>query len=257
MGFLDWLFGKREVLPKQDSTPKISDSKNTAIGNTEPICPYCNYRFDKMPQRKKKCPNCMKFFYSRTRPLDNKKVLIKENQIEELEQQWAIKNERSNGIKLGAPLDVRQREWKKIGILVESAKGEFKDEFKGVSDSNKQAIRRIISDGMVNEQNSGQIEKAIMEVNSSIGEKQANMIVRTETMRAVNQGSMNRYKKGGVERVEFLAVLDERTCEECSQLDGKVFYIDDAPDMPRHENCRCILIPTIENVTQKYDAHDK
>lgn len=155
------------------------------------------------------------------------------------------------GIRLGAPLDVRQREWKKIGILVEKAKWEFK----GVSEANNQVIRRIISDGMVNEQNAGQIEKAIMDANSNIGERRAKMIVRTETMRAVNQGAVERYKEGGINRVEFLTVADERTCEECEGLDGQVFDIDNAPDMPRHINCRCILIPTIEEVTQKYESH--
>ena len=45
------------------------------------------------------------------------------------------------GIVLGAPLAVRQAEAKKIGILVEKAKGEFK----GVSDATNQKIRRVIS----------------------------------------------------------------------------------------------------------------
>jgi hypothetical protein len=87
MGLLDWLFGKKSV-SKQDETLKSDDSKFTAIGNTEPLCPYCNFKFDNMPQQKKQCPNCKNFLYSRTRPLDNKKVLIKGEQIDELERQW-------------------------------------------------------------------------------------------------------------------------------------------------------------------------
>jgi SPP1 gp7 family putative phage head morphogenesis protein len=110
MGFLDWLLGKKpshnaettsksqspisaEMIiggsPRQDEARKAGNNgKYTKMGNTEPICPYCNYRFDKMPQRKKKCPMCANFVYSRTRPLDNKKVLIKQDQIDELESQW-------------------------------------------------------------------------------------------------------------------------------------------------------------------------
>jgi hypothetical protein len=45
-----------------------------------------------MPQRKKECPNCKKTFYSRTRPLDHKKVLITIDQLTELERQNAINN---------------------------------------------------------------------------------------------------------------------------------------------------------------------
>ena len=67
----------------------LRHSKYTAIGNTDPICPHCNYRFDKMPMKKRECPNCKKIFYSRTRPLDNKKILLKEDQLAELEEQLA------------------------------------------------------------------------------------------------------------------------------------------------------------------------
>jgi hypothetical protein len=68
----------------------------TAIGNTDPICPYCNYKFDKMPQKKKKCPNCNNFIRSRKRPFDNKKVLLKEDQLNELGAQWFAKWEQSH-----------------------------------------------------------------------------------------------------------------------------------------------------------------
>jgi len=91
MGFLDLLIGKKSV-PKQGADPIAKDPRITAIGNTEPVCPYCNHKFDKMPLKKKQCPNCKKFIRSRTRPFDNKKVLIKEEQVEELEFQWAIFN---------------------------------------------------------------------------------------------------------------------------------------------------------------------
>jgi len=109
MGFLEWLFGKKPVT--EQTSPKIKEktlltitmlppvpkppvdkSKFTAIGNSEPLCPYCGYHFDKMPQRKKECPNCKKVFYSRTRPLDNKKVLVTLDQLNEIERQNSIKN---------------------------------------------------------------------------------------------------------------------------------------------------------------------
>ena len=63
----------------------------TAIGNTEPFCPYCNFKFDKMPQKKKKCPNCNNFIISHNRPLDGKNVLLKEDQMNELGAQWSAK----------------------------------------------------------------------------------------------------------------------------------------------------------------------
>ncbi|MFZ4526085.1 MAG: hypothetical protein ACOYOE_11185 [Chlorobium sp.] len=62
------------------------------IGNTDPVCPYCEAILDKMPGRKKKCPSCGEFICVRTRPSDKKKILIKEDQILVVEEQWAIAN---------------------------------------------------------------------------------------------------------------------------------------------------------------------
>jgi len=65
---------------------------NERIGNTDPICPYCDSELDKFPGRKKKCPSCGEFIYVRTRPNDEKKILVREDQIIEVEELWSIKN---------------------------------------------------------------------------------------------------------------------------------------------------------------------
>jgi len=69
-----------------------ASSPHANIGNTEPICPYCDAALDKMPGRKKKCPSCGEFIYVRTRPSDKKKILIREDQISAIEEQWDIAN---------------------------------------------------------------------------------------------------------------------------------------------------------------------
>jgi predicted RNA-binding Zn-ribbon protein involved in translation (DUF1610 family) len=73
-------------------SPNSGRSQLAAIGNTEAICPYCGTRLDKKPARKKECPNCSKPIYVRTRPLDNQKVLVTEEQKEAVEEQWSIVN---------------------------------------------------------------------------------------------------------------------------------------------------------------------
>ncbi|MEW4452022.1 hypothetical protein AB1L30_04990 [Bremerella sp. JC817] len=70
----------------------LFSSKQVAIGNTDPVCPYCEHRLDKMPGRKKKCPACAKSMLVRTRPSDRKKILIKEDQAVLIEEQWSIAN---------------------------------------------------------------------------------------------------------------------------------------------------------------------
>lgn len=62
------------------------------IGNTEPYCPYCLEQLAKMPSRKSRCPNCNNYYYIRTRPADNRKILVTEAQAIQVEELWAIKN---------------------------------------------------------------------------------------------------------------------------------------------------------------------
>lgn len=61
------------------------------------------------------------------------------------------------------------------------------------------------------------------------------------------------YKKNDkyFEGYQFFATLDRRTCVICAKLDGKVFKtLQDAPDLPIHYNCRCVLIPKIKGVEE-------
>ena len=45
-------------------------------------------------------------------------------------------------------------------------------------------------------------------------------------------------------KYEWLSTLDSRTCLVCGDLDGKLFKtITDAPSIPVHRGCRCILLP--------------
>ena len=72
-------------------------------------------------------------------------------------------------------------------------------------------------------------------------QRRATLIARTETLRAHNEGRMAFYRDVGVTKVQWLAADDERTCPECSRLNGRVFLLDDVPMLPRHPSCRCVL----------------
>jgi len=62
------------------------------VGVSDPTCPYCNDHLDKKPAQKKQCPHCGKYIYVRTRPQDNTKVLVTDEQVEVIEEQWSIVN---------------------------------------------------------------------------------------------------------------------------------------------------------------------
>ena len=64
-------------------------------------------------------------------------------------------------------------------------------------------------------------------------------IVRTETLRAYNQGRHKFYEQVGVKWVRWLSVGDKRMCPVCRELDGKRFKLGDAPGPPAHPQCRC------------------
>lgn len=62
------------------------------IGVSDPVCPYCSGLLERKPAKKMKCPHCGKFIYVRTRPQDQVKVLVTDQQAEIIEEQWSIVN---------------------------------------------------------------------------------------------------------------------------------------------------------------------
>ena len=50
---------------------------------------------------------------------------------------------------------------------------------------------------------------------------------------------------------QYLATLDRRSCLVCGELDGKIYEkIEDAPQLPQHYNCRCILSPIVKGLEE-------
>lgn len=56
-----------------------------------------------------------------------------------------------------------------------------------------------------------------------------------------DKATLNKYKKQGIKKVQWIVTKDGRACEECEELNNKVFDIDKVPSKP-HINCRCWLI---------------
>lgn len=82
-----------------------------------------------------------------------------------------------------------------------------------------------------------------------IGKEYRSLIIaRTETIRISAQGALDNYRKGGIERVRFLAATSDRTCPICESLNGQVYEINGIPqeaDIPIHVNCRCTYSPVV------------
>jgi hypothetical protein len=69
-----------------------ANAKLPPVGNTDAVCPYCESCLKKFPGRKTKCPHCKKYMYVRTRPCDEKKVVVTEDGVEIINEQWSIVN---------------------------------------------------------------------------------------------------------------------------------------------------------------------
>ena len=72
------------------------------------------------------------------------------------------------------------------------------------------------------------------------------LIVRTEVTRMANLGTEKYYKENGVTKETWIASFGDRTCVECSSLNGQIFEIGNHPEIPLHPMCRCTLAPFVE-----------
>lgn len=108
--------------------------------------------------------------------------------------------------------------------------------------------QNIIVTGLLSHKTYNQmtVELAAVSNNSKYN---ASRLVRTQTNHFMNLGEFKAYEDLGIEKYKYLATLDERTCERCSPLDGKIFSLKDkieGVNYPTlHPYCRCTTtLPT-------------
>lgn len=96
-------------------------------------------------------------------------------------------------------------------------------------------------------------KKSIEVINKNIdkdfnsGANASDKLLNNEEARVFTSALMQDYKDNGINKVEWVSQLEERTCKECAELNEQVFDIDDAPIpiLDTHVNCLCVLIPVI------------
>lgn len=83
--------------------------------------------------------------------------------------------------------------------------------------------------------------------------ERAETIVRTETVRAFNLATVERWRyEREIVGYQWDAVLDYRTCDACAALHGQYWPKGEERIPPDHPNCRCALLP----VTRTYGRYD-
>lgn len=79
-------------------------------------------------------------------------------------------------------------------------------------------------------------------------QRRAEILARTEVIRAHHQGMMQTYRNWNAEGIKVKAELrtagDDRVCVECEGLEGNIYTLDEAQNLiPVHPMCRCIAMP--------------
>ena len=96
---------------------------------------------------------------------------------------------------------------------------------------NKKQLGKTIKNEMtqmiIRGESSDKVAKRIAEKMDS-SYKNAVRLVQTEHAYVMNEASKYTYEDLNIEKYEFLATLDSRTCSVCGKLDGKVFELSEA-----------------------------
>lgn len=71
-------------------------------------------------------------------------------------------------------------------------------------------------------------------------ENRASVIARTEMQFAYNSFIINEARKDGFTHLMWVTQSDEFVCAECGPRHGKIYRIDELPDIPAHPSCRCV-----------------
>ena len=116
-----------------------------------------------------------------------------------------------------------------------------------VNGTTYEELRRALAQGFEAGESAPQMTKRIREYYQGGFERRATLVARTEVIAASNEGALQGYESEGVNKAEYYAALDERTCEECMAYHGDVRPIDEARGLiPVHPQCRCTWVPVVD-----------
>lgn len=121
-------------------------------------------------------------------------------------------------------------------------------DLRGVTDAMSNQMARALADGMAIGLSPHEVARQMSKTIAGIERTRAEVIARTETIRAHAEGQLDAMKRLGVEEVgvmvEWSTTGDDRVCSQCADMEGVVLKVDEAHNLiPRHPNCRCVFIP--------------
>ena len=116
------------------------------------------------------------------------------------------------------------------------------DELKGVTSVMGQQMSRILTAGMIKGDGPRAIARELRKNVAIITKRRALVIARTEVIYAHAEGQLDAFERLGVKELglmaEWMTAGDDRVCENCGALEGRIFTVEEARGMlPLHPNC--------------------
>lgn len=109
-------------------------------------------------------------------------------------------------------------------------------------------LKTNLTAGMITGSSVQKMSKDLSEY-MNVGMFNATRLVRTEVNHFTNEATALAYEECGIDRYQFSATLDIKTCDRCAALDNKIFNIKDKKIgvnyPPMHPNDRCTTTPYI------------
>lgn len=138
------------------------------------------------------------------------------------------------------------------------------NELKGVTAAMDQQISRVLAQGMADGDGPRLLARKLVSTINGAGmgelgitdtlgrfipaRRRAEIMARTEIIRAHHQATIQEYRNWAVEGVrvkaEWVTAGDDRVCDRCNALEREIFTLDQVEGMiPLHPQCRCMALP--------------
>ena len=138
------------------------------------------------------------------------------------------------------------------------------NELKGITDAMDQQISRVLTQGISDGDNPRKLAEMLnktikgggadLGITDTLGryipaERRAQIMARTEIIRAHHKANIQEYRNWGVEgikvKAEWITAGDQRVCARCETmaLGGPYTLNQIENEIPKHPQCRCVAIP--------------
>jgi len=129
---------------------------------------------------------------------------------------------------------------KRLGYLDEEQINKLKKVY-------KEAVEKDLGVNDIKEKILNEVKLQDLNINESVGidkVDRADMVAKTELTRILNNALLKEYRRRQVILLKWDAILDEKTCPVCAEVNGQIFDADTMTQEmlpPLHPNCRCNL----------------